>query len=68
MYTSQGGEDCVVMEIKNDGWNDLPCSKALTFICEGTPKQVAFYVIDSEMELYIVLVIFAQYTYLSQIN
>jgi len=31
-------EDCVVLEIKLDGWNDRNCNEPLTFVCEGVPK------------------------------
>ena len=33
LYTLQGNEDCVALEI-----NDRPCSDSLTFVCEGVPN------------------------------
>ena len=38
IYTFQGNEDCVALEIKLNGWNDRPCSDSLTFVCEGVPN------------------------------
>ena len=31
-----GNEDCVVMDVHNGAWNDVPCDKKKFSICEST--------------------------------